>query len=651
MAGEIGLPAIDMRLATERHGEMSYEMPQYATLEAWEQRATWLREHLLISLGLWPLPERTPLQTQMFGRIVYEDYTMEKVCFESWPGFYCTGNLFRPLGINTPCPGILKAHGHHERGRLEHTDRASTRALCVTLARMGMVAFAYDMVGYNDSLQVPRHRFASLRGSLWGLFPMALQTWNSIRAVDFLKSLPEVDPERIGCTGASGGGTQTYMVTAVDDRIKVAAPVNMISAHYQGGCVCENAPGLRIDTYNVEIAALAAPRPMLMVSATGDWTVNTPTVEYPAVRSIYRLYNADDHLAWAQEDAEHNYNAQSREHVYRWFARWFLGDEEMGRGAERSFAVEPDEQMRIFPTGHPQRDTWHPSHLEIAFRQAAERRLEALAPTDKASLERLRSIASRRLEHVLGTSAPTRAAILWEQGARGDGDGWAWQEIALGRAGAGDRISATYYRPNAPLRSGPVLLVHDAGQEGLRDALGEPHETLRSLLEAAHPVLVIDPFQGPRNNDWFWLTFNRTLLGHRVQDIITAATFLRSQEAEGELALVGLGRAGPWALLAAALSPLAQRVCADMHTLDAQTDDAYLGELYAPLLRAYGGLEVASALLAPRRLLLANREGRFPTHWARAAYRAAGVPNQLSEALERLDHADLVYWLGETRTV
>ena len=171
-----------------------------------------------------------------------------------------------------------------------------------------------------------------------------------MRAVDFLLSLDDVDPERIGCTGESGGGTQTFMLAAIDPRVRVVAPVNMISAHFQGGCVCENAPGLRSSTYNVEIAALAAPRPMLMVSATGDWTANTPSVEYPAVRSIYRLYDAGDRLDWVQVDAPHNYNAESRDHVYRWFARWFLGDAERGCGAERDFAVQPDGRRR-FPAG------------------------------------------------------------------------------------------------------------------------------------------------------------------------------------------------------------------------------------------------------------------------------------------------------------
>ncbi len=230
------LPPTDARYYAARHGDLHYDFPHYATRAAWEERAAWLREHLPAVLGLWPLPERSPLNPRVTGRLEYDDYTVENVYFESWPDFYCTGNLYLPKGKAGPHPAILNPHGHWERGRMAHEPLGSIRARCITFARMGMVALAYDMVGHQDSLQVSRHRFASLQGSLWGFSPMALQTWNSLRAVDYLLSLEGVDPERIGCTGESGGGTQTLMVTALDPRIAVAAPVNMISAHFQGGC-------------------------------------------------------------------------------------------------------------------------------------------------------------------------------------------------------------------------------------------------------------------------------------------------------------------------------------------------------------------------------------------------------------------------------
>ena len=206
------------------------------------------------------------------------------------------------------------------------------------------------MVGYNDSGQQVDHRSFpnSESEAIWGISLLGLQLQNAIRSIDFLQTLPDVDPDRIACTGASGGGTQTFMLMAIDDRIKVSAPVNMISAHMQGGCLCENAPNLRLDFSNIEIGAMMAPRPLLLVSATGDWTKDTPDVEYPAIRSIYQHFGATDKIHQVQIDAEHNYNKASREAVYQWFAKWLLEIQDSSELTEVDFTVESDEDLLVF---------------------------------------------------------------------------------------------------------------------------------------------------------------------------------------------------------------------------------------------------------------------------------------------------------------
>src|SRR5262249_33109348 len=221
-------------------------------------------------------------------------------------------------------PAVLNPHGHWKRGRLEDQPSYSPIALGINLARKGYIAITYDMVGYNDTQQTA-HNFGGWGEVLWSFNPMGLQLWNSIRVVDYLQSLPDVDGHRIAATGASGGGTQTFLLAAVDDRIGFAAPVNMVSAYMQGGDPCEEAPGLRIDTFNVEIAAMMAPRPMLVVSSTHDWTKTTPMEEFPAIEHIYGLYGASQNVKNVHVDAEHNYNRQSREAVYRFFAQHMLG--------------------------------------------------------------------------------------------------------------------------------------------------------------------------------------------------------------------------------------------------------------------------------------------------------------------------------------
>ncbi|MEN6608766.1 MAG: acetylxylan esterase, partial [Bryobacteraceae bacterium] len=314
------IPPADIRDTYTPNTDTHFTMPAYQTLAEWQTRREALRAQILSAAGLNPLPERTPLHAQVFGRIEHTDYTIEKVLLETLPGYYLAGNLYRPRNPNGKVPAVLTPHGHWTYGRLESQPNFSGQALGISLARQGYVAFAYDMVGYNDTIQTP-HDFAKPLEQLWSFGPLGLQLWNSIRAVDFVQSLPEVDPKRIGATGASGGGTQTFLLAAVDDRIAFSAPVNMVSGIMQGGCVCENAPGLRAGTFNVEIAALMAPRPMLAVAATGDWTKNVPREEYPALRHIYELYGKPENVEVVQFDAGHNYNQDSREAVYKFFAK------------------------------------------------------------------------------------------------------------------------------------------------------------------------------------------------------------------------------------------------------------------------------------------------------------------------------------------
>ena len=236
----------DARGAVSRSVGTPYTFPGY-THAQWTEKAAALRLQIRVATGLLPAHEPAPLNAEIFARIEREGYSVEKVHFEPFPGFFTTGNLYRPRGKSGPFPGIVSPHGHWKRGRLEDNEVGSIPARCINFARQGYAVFTYDMIGYNDSARQIEHRYGGAREGLWGLSAMALQLRNGIGAVDFLQSLPDVDPERIGCTGASGGGTQTFILSAVDPRIKVSAPVNMISATMQGGCLCENAPTLRLE--------------------------------------------------------------------------------------------------------------------------------------------------------------------------------------------------------------------------------------------------------------------------------------------------------------------------------------------------------------------------------------------------------------------
>jgi hypothetical protein len=331
-----------------------------ATLAAWEERAGLLRTQVLLAAGLWPLPERTPLSPVIRGAVDRGDYTVEKVWFESLPGHVVSGNLYRPKGGGEARrPAVLSPHGHWADGRFcelgdqDGNDRWPLQARCAQLARLGCVVFQHDMVGYGDSTAL-RHGqgFEDVQALLDGASFLGLQLWNSIRALDFLCALPDVDSTRIGVTGASGGGTQTFLLCAVDPRPVAAFPAVMVSNRMQGGCVCENAPTLRLGTDNVELAALIAPRP-LGLSGANDWTVAIESEGLPELKRVWALYGHEERVtARCWPELPHNYALPSRLMMYGFFEQP-LG---LAPGAGSSEApLEPltRAELAVFDDEHP----------------------------------------------------------------------------------------------------------------------------------------------------------------------------------------------------------------------------------------------------------------------------------------------------------
>jgi uncharacterized protein len=328
---------------------------QFKTEKEWLQRAETIRQGILKGAGLIPLPEKTPLNPLFTEERLYEGYSVQNVAIESLPGVFLTGSLYMPENKQVEMPGIISTHGHWPDSGDYGRYRRDAQIRCAALARMGAVVYSIDMVGYGEMAE-------------WGWehkHPMALkqQLWNSIRALDFLLSLQNVDSTRIAITGASGGATQAFLLTAIDNRIKVSVPVVQVSAHFFGGCVCES--GMPIhkssnhQTNNVEIAALAAPRPMLLVSDGADWTKNTPEVEFPHIRYIYSLLDAEGKVENAHlPDEGHGYELPKRKEVYPFLAKhlglnlWAVTDEN-GQVTEEGIVIEPYEQMKVFSKENP----------------------------------------------------------------------------------------------------------------------------------------------------------------------------------------------------------------------------------------------------------------------------------------------------------
>ncbi|WP_197355867.1 acetylxylan esterase [Aureliella helgolandensis] len=362
------------------------------SLDAWQARASQLREQLQVSLGLMPMIELDPVEPQIYGAIARPGYTIEKVTFDSLPGLKVTGNLYRPekIAANTLVPAVLSPHGHWDSARFyqaspkeinsllaqgaerfEHAAENHIQARCVQLARMGCIVFHWDMLGYCDSQQISMdraHRFAKqpveseVNDDGWLLFsPLAeshtqsvlgLQTLAIMRAVDMLLTLPEVDSQRIAITGASGGGTQSFLGAAIDQRISLAFPAVMVSTGMQGGCTCENCSLLRTGTGNVEMAGLIAPRP-LGLTAANDWTKTMPTDGFPQLRSLYKLFGKESNVAlFANVHFNHNFNHVSRTAMYGWINQHFnLGLETPV--LESDFPLAYRDELTVWDAEHP----------------------------------------------------------------------------------------------------------------------------------------------------------------------------------------------------------------------------------------------------------------------------------------------------------
>lgn len=544
---------------------------------AWERRAACLRDQIRFSAGLLPTPARTPVNPLVTGEVRLPECVIRKVAIQPLPGYYLAGNLYLPRTGKGPFPAILNPHGHWEQGRFTMEPdvpkalpspaspaggRANLVAIGVNLARMGFAVFSYDMAGYGDTRQIANHRrFADdPRSWMHGVSEMGLQLWSSIRAVDFVQSLPEVDDSRIGVTGASGGGTQAFLLAAIDSRIKVYAPVNMVSASMQGGCLCENGPGLRLDTDNVEIAALAAPRPQLLVCATGDWTKDVPEREWPALKAVYDLYGDGDKTQAVRFNYGHNFNIESREAVYAWFGRYLKKDPHPERFRERPFTLDP-ELLRVWDKNHPlPSDALSENALLDLLVSTGEEQLQDLWPRDQSSLKRFRKTLLPGLTHALALPP--------------------------------------YDKPDGASGPDVALVVSVEGDSSAREFSSMNADTTRQM--------VLPAISRPVDEGWesFFCCYNRTPAAERAAAIAQEARRLHSKGAK-RVNIVGAGEAGLWALIAWAAAGIPGDAVIDWSRLDPLSDGDLLKRLFIPGFARTGGA-LGAALLGEGYLTLHN---------------------------------------------
>ena len=622
----------------------------------WAVRAQRLKRQLQVAVGLWPMPGRTPLNPIIHGLIDRDDYTVERVAIETLPGYYLTGSLYRPKKINGRVPAILSPHGHWSNGRFydngpentlkeiesgaelfEEGGRSPLQSRMVQLARMGCVGFHYDMIGYADNTQLSyelAHRFSEQRPEMssrenWGLFSpqaeshlqsiMGLQTWNSMRALDFLLSLPDVDGSRIGVTGASGGGTQTFLMGALDPRPAAFFPAVMVSTAMQGGCTCENAALLRVGTGNIEFAALAAPKPYAMTGAN-DWTVDMPTKGYPELQQHFAMFGVKDHVhLTALNQYGHNYNAPSRQAMYHWMNRHLhLGLDEPIE--ERDFQRLTTEEMTVWDDAHP-RPEGGPEFERRLLRRLHDDAQEKIAANPDIARVGIETILGRRLSEVGDVGfefADDEAEGKYER------DGY-WEMVGvLHNRTHEEAVPAVFLHPKENWNGTVVIWVHGDGKSGLFGDDDAPDPTVQKLVDAGISVAGVDLlYQGefliagrplertprvenPREAACYTFGYNHSVFAKRVHDVLSVIAFVRDHEYKPQrIVLMGSDGAGHIAVAAGTQASSAVHAYAiDTRGFRFKNIDDLHHPDFTPGGAKYGDLPGMLARLAPSPMLL-----------------------------------------------
>jgi len=578
----------------------------------WEQRRKDIRNRILLSCGLYPLPTKTPLNPVIHGTIERDDYTIDRVFFESFPGHFVTGNLYRPK--NKPkdgkMPGVLCPHGHWPNGRFmdtgkdtpatneqlaigaerwENGARSPLQARCVQLARMGCAVFFYDMLGYADSIQIAEHRSGKrpdLDGKepgTFGLYSAAadlrlqsnfgLQTWNSVRALDFILGLDGIDPKRISCTGASGGGTQTMILAAIDDRLATAFPCVMVSTAMQGGCTCENTCYLRIGQGNIDIAAAFAPKPMGMTAAD-DWTVDLERKGFPDLQAIWKQLGKPENVtAFFNTHFKHNYNHVSRGQMYGFMNKHFkLGGKEPV--LERDFVLSTTEELTVWTAEHPKPtgDQVGGAHEKALLKHWSEDNDKVVATTKGAR--------ASAWQIMIGRTLPKATEVSFDLTDKEEIDNRVVLKGTVRNTLEKEEVPCTFIGPKEKDWKGTVVVwLTSKGVASFGGEAGPLPDEAKKLIDAgiaiASPTLYLpEAKENPHNpvkskdaarNEWQWSAcytygYNPTLLASRVHDVLNLVAMMKNHPDAHPKRIIIAGSEGMGPVAAAAGAILSKTV-------------------------------------------------------------------------------------------
>jgi dienelactone hydrolase len=320
---------------------------KYKDQASWEERKAQIKPELYLALQLAPLPAQPNAKPIITTKRIMDGYSVENIALEILPGVWINGSLYKPLKIKGKIPVILSPDGHWDKQRY----RPDCQIRCAMIAKMGAMAFSYDLFAWGESQL--QFKYEDHRRSL----AQTIQTLGGIRILDYVSGLKETDKDRIGISGGSGGGSHTVLMAAMDDRIKLSAPVVSMSSYFYGGCPCES--GMPIyqcagGTDNVELAAMSAPHPQLIVSDGSDWTANTPQHDFPYLQKMYDYYGVQDKVENVHLPTEmHDFGINKRIALYDFLIKYFKLNgsavkDKTGNYDERKVTIEKETALYVF---------------------------------------------------------------------------------------------------------------------------------------------------------------------------------------------------------------------------------------------------------------------------------------------------------------
>ncbi|MEA3400888.1 MAG: acetylxylan esterase [Armatimonadota bacterium] len=586
-----------------------------------ERRTRWLE-----CLGLWPLPERTPLEATVAGTLERDDYVVEKIHYQSVPGAHVAANLYRPHEINEPLPAVLYLCGH-TRGKVNLTYQQNPR----WFGSHGYVALVVDPIQLGECQGIHHGTYREGRWD-WisrGYTPSGTEVWNAMRALDYLASRDDVDADRMGVTGLSGGGVISWNLAAADTRIKCVSPVCQTGDMQQlicdrcldGHCDCACFVNYyRWDT--AHIGALIAPRPLLVAAGADDglWRPYAYKRQVHRIRRVYEAMGAAENCRLVEDLSFHGYTPMLRKAIFEWFNRHLKGDTSPVTDDVTDFE-EPEENLLVFGGELPEDDRMGEiEKLLIPPAKPVEvRSEEQWAAHQEDAIKRLRAVSFRQIPH------PVRPRVVFTRD-EGGGGGVVSYRFDID-PGDGFEVRAHLRLEKLGDRPQPAIVTCFPGGRspyGGTGRPGVPSEIATGIVEprGLGSTAIGEGLQWTVRRGMVICGF--TVPERQTLDLLAALRVIRDREAVGETAVYGEGAFAAHAIYAAILDgEVSEIVLADPVTSHQNPDTA---EIMGVL--RIGDLPQNLALVFPRPITFV---GEMPEayQWTVDAYEALGAADRI----------------------